>query len=79
MYYCYILRSKQHPKQRYIGSSSNVEARLEDHNANKSSHTKKYAPWEIETIVGFQSKEKALKFEQYLKTGSGHAFASRHF
>jgi hypothetical protein len=30
-------------------------------------------------IVEFLSEDKARTFERYLKSGSGHAFARRHF
>ena len=31
------------------------------------------------SYFAFETKEKATAFEAYLKTGSGHAFAKRHF
>jgi putative endonuclease len=79
MFYTYILRSINNPTQRYIGSTSDLRQRLKDHNSNKVRHTSKYSPWEIEWYCAFKTKEKALNFERYLKSGSGHAFAKRHF
>ena len=79
MWYVYILRSIPHPEQRYIGLSNDAHARLKKHNEGGSRHTTKFRPWEMETVVGFSSKEKATKFERYLKTGSGYSFAKRHF
>ena len=35
--------------------------------------------WKVEAYFAFETKEKAVAFEAYLKTGSGHAFAKRHF
>ena len=29
--------------------------------------------------IGFADRSKALRFETYLKSGSGRAFAKRHF
>ena len=49
------------------------------HNAGYSIHTAKYKSWELVNYFAFSSKDAALEFEQYLKTGSGHAFAKRHF
>ena len=46
MYYVYFLRSKGHPDQTYIGSTSNLQQRLSDHNSGKSIHTNKFKPWE---------------------------------
>jgi putative endonuclease len=79
MFYTYILRSINNPNQRYIGNTSDLRQRLKEHNSNKTHHTAKYSPWEIEWYSAFKSKEKALDFERYLKSGSGHAFAKRHF
>jgi hypothetical protein len=36
-------------------------------------------PWVIDVSIEFPSEKVALQFEKYLKSGSGHAFASRHF
>jgi hypothetical protein len=33
----------------------------------------------METAIAFTTKEKAMAFEKYLKTGSGPEFARRHF
>ena len=79
MFYTYILRSLSHPEQRYIGSTSDLKARIAKHNAGEVPHTSKFSPWKIESYFAFESKEKAVAFEAYLKTGSGHAFAKRHF
>ena len=35
MFYTYILRSISHPKQRYIGSTTDLKARLAKHNAGE--------------------------------------------
>jgi len=79
MFYTYILRSTSQPTHRYIGSTSDLRQRLKDHNSGKVRHTSKFTPWELEWYCAFKNKEKAAEFERYLKTGSGHAFAKRHF
>lgn len=79
MFYAYILRSLSDPSQRYIGSTQDLRARLAKHNKGDVPHTSKYRPWKVETYVAFESMEKASAFERYLKSGSGHAFASKHF
>ena len=78
MKYVYLLRSVPNPTQRYIGMTDNLKGRLEDHNAGKSSHTSKYKPWKIVVAVRFEDDSKAIAFEKYLKSGSGHAFTNRH-
>ena len=73
--YVYLLRSKSHPDQRYIGLTNNLKQRLADHNAGKSPHTSKFAPWQLVTALYFADPAKAQAFERYLKHGSAHAFA----
>ena len=51
----------------------------EKHNKGDVPHTSKFRPWKVETYIAFESEEKAVDFEHYLKSGSGHAFAKRHF
>ena len=65
------------PGQRHIGLTKDLRARLAAHNAGHSPHTSKYKPWRLVTYVAFDSQTKAAAFEQYLKAGSGHAFALR--
>ena len=79
MFYTYILRSINHPDQRYIGSTADLRKRIAAHNAGRVPHTAKYRPWKIETYIAFETEERARAFEIYLKSGSGHAFAKRHF
>ena len=79
MYYTYILRSLSRPDQRYVGSTTNLRARLDKHNSGQVPHTSKYVPWKVETYIAFETLDKAQSFERYLKSGSGHAFAARHF
>jgi len=52
---------------------------LAEHNAGNCFHTSKYAPWKIKFYAAFGSLDLAQHFEQYLKSGSGHAFSKRHF
>ncbi|HLF17283.1 MAG TPA: GIY-YIG nuclease family protein [Candidatus Omnitrophota bacterium] len=74
-YYVYILKSKSHPDRIYIGYTTDLERRMEDHQDPKvSAYTRQYAPWELETHVVFNDKEPAQKFEVYLKSHAGRAF-----
>ena len=36
-------------------------------------------PWQVIVSIEFRTQEAALVFERDLKTGSGRAFAKRHF
>ena len=77
MHYVYLLHSESVTGQRYIGVTSDLKQRLADHNAGKSPHTSKYLPWKLVTYVAFSDEKKAIIFERYLKSGSGHAFAKK--
>jgi putative endonuclease len=77
--YVYLIQSISNPDQRYVGTTSDVEKRISAHNAGQSPHTSKYRPWKLVISIAFSNTEKATEFERYLKSGSGHAFADRHF
>ena len=77
MKYVYLIRSKSHPKQNYIGITSDLKKRLFVHNSGGSVHTSKFKPWELVASVAFADSERAVAFERYLKTGSGRAFAKK--
>ena len=78
MFYVYIIKSKSFD-QYYTGHTSDLQNRLKDHNSGKSQHTSKYKPWVLVIYIAFETEELALAFEKYLKTGSGIAFARKHF
>jgi putative endonuclease len=77
MHYVYLLQSEIADGQRYVGYTSDLKKRLAVHNAGKSPHTSKYAPWRLITYIAFSDARKAEIFERYLKSGSGHAFAKK--
>jgi len=52
MKYAYLLKSLSPPEQRYVGSTTDLQARLHQHNQDKVSHTAKYLPWEIHVADG---------------------------
>jgi putative endonuclease len=79
MFFTYIIVSETKPGIRYIGHAVDVEKRLQEHNAGKSPHTAKSRPWKLKLYVAFEDLEHATSFERYLKSGSGHEFAKRHF
>ena len=75
----YMLQSEKHPAQRYVGVTSKLRQRIAEHNSGKSTHTDEFRPWRLVAAVWFQDEPQALTFEGYLKSGSGRAFANRHF
>ncbi|HTH48186.1 MAG TPA: GIY-YIG nuclease family protein [Candidatus Limnocylindria bacterium] len=78
MQYVYLLESVGVPARRYVGVTADLKRRLVEHNAGQSLHTSKFMPWRLVTYVAFADWDKAVAFERYLKSGSGHAFANKH-
>ena len=79
MKYVYLLRSKSDEKQTCVGLTIDFPKRLKQHNAGESPYTARFRPWQPVVVVRFDDDQKAEQFERYLKSGSGHAFAKRHF
>ena len=77
MVYVYLIEANG--GERYVGLTTDLKARLEQHNAGQSPHTSKFRPWRLVMYLGFSSRSKAESFERYLKSGSGHAFAAKRF
>jgi putative endonuclease len=75
----YILRSDADPSRHYVGITSDVVARLDWHNHGPCGHTISNRPWSLVVTMEFSSERDARRFETYLKSGSGRAFAIRHF
>src|SRR5262245_54192450 len=75
----YIIRSNADPSRQYVGITNDMPARLEWHNHGPSGHTRAARPWSLFVAMEFATERDALCFEKYLKSGSGRAFAKRHF
>ena len=79
MKYVYLLENLTDLSRRYIGSTGNLEERLQSHNSGASPHTSKYCPWKLVMSLCFEDDRRAIEFERYLKSGSGQAFAKKIF
>jgi putative endonuclease len=76
--FVYVLRNASEPHHFYVGLTSDVNARLADHNAGRCPHTMSRRPWQIHVVIEFSEEPRAVRFERYLKSGSGRSFAKRH-
>jgi putative endonuclease len=74
----YILRSDSDLSRHYVGVASDPDERLHWHNEGPDGHTREHRPWSMLVAIEFPTKREALRFERYLKSGSGRAFAKRH-
>jgi putative endonuclease len=77
--FVYVVTTVTRPEAFYVGVTNDVPARLADHNAGRCAHTLKRRPWQLHVAIEFTQEATALRFERYLKSGSGRAFAKRHF
>ena len=77
--FVYVLRSVFELERHYVGLTADVRKRLAWHNAGQSPHTSKHKPWALVVALEFRDQRLATQFERYLKSGSGRAFAKRHF
>ena len=50
--FVYLLRSDSNPGRHYVGVTSNVDQRLEWHNAGPCGHTVRYRPWSVNIGAG---------------------------
>jgi len=65
-YYTYILLSLKN-NDIYIGSTANLQNRVNHHNQGKVRSTKAYRPWKLMEYHEFQSRSEAFKQEMFLK------------
>jgi putative endonuclease len=63
----------------YTGCTSNLEDRFNRHMLGWVPATKGRLPVQLVLYTVFPDKYQAFAFEKYLKSGSGRAFAKRHF
>ena len=75
-------RRKRHESRdshrHYVGVTADVDERLAWHNNGPSGVTVHHRPWRVIVAIEFLEERTALRFERYLKSGSGRAFARRH-
>ncbi|MCL4849695.1 MAG: GIY-YIG nuclease family protein [Acidobacteria bacterium] len=77
--FVYIIRSDAASDRHYVGLTTDVARRLHWHNNGPSGVTARHRPWRLVVSIEFAEAEAAWRFERYLKTGLGRAFATRHF
>lgn len=78
MFYTYILRNVVTDRY-YIGYTPNLKNRLKQHLLGRVQSTKSNLNYGLEWYCGFKTRQQALAFEKYLKTGSGIAFMKKRF
>jgi predicted GIY-YIG superfamily endonuclease len=79
MRHVYVLQSVRTPSKHYVGRASDVAQHLATHNSGGSVQTASDRPWQLSAVITFRTEELAVRFEKYLKSGSGRAFADQYF
>ncbi len=76
MWYVYCLENESEDYL-YVGSTSDLRRRLNQHNAGLSPATKPYIPLSVVAYIAVTSESKARRLEKYLKSGSGKAILKK--
>ena len=61
----------------YIGYTSDIDRRLEEHNSNQSKYTKNKGPWKLMYSETYAEKSEAIKRERFLKAQRNREFYLR--
>lgn len=77
MSYIYILKSLNY-KKLYVGSTTDLNRRLDEHNSSSSYYTKGYMPWVVIYTEKCINIEDARKRERYLKSAAGRRFIKKN-
>jgi predicted GIY-YIG superfamily endonuclease len=72
----YVLSSLSHDK-RYVGMTSNLKARLEEHNSKKSKFTSAFTPWRVMYTEFAPNFKEARIREKYLKSAAEKIFVNK--
>ena len=77
-WYVYILVSLV-KRYIYVGSTNDLQRRLNEHNSGLVQSTKSYRPLKIAAYIAVESERHARELEKYFKTGSGKAILKKRF
>jgi len=76
MYYVYVLLNKETGRY-YVGYTMNLRRRVNQHLNSEVKSTKSNLNYELVYYSAFEDRDLAVKFERYLKSGSGVAFMKK--
>ena len=74
-YYVYIIESKN--RDLYVGQTSDLRNRLQEHNRGEIVSTKSHRPWELIHYEAYLNERDANRRERYLKTSQGIRLSKR--
>ncbi len=77
MWYVYFLQLSN--GDIYVGSTNDLQRRLESHQRGQVSSTTAYLPILLNSYVAVLTERKARELERYFKSGSGKALANKRY
>lgn len=75
-YYTYVIESKKNGNL-YIGYTTDLKKRLQEHNRGLNFSTKPYLPWQLIHFEAFLNEQDAKRRERYQKTNQGSRLLKR--
>lgn len=76
MHYVYVLQSETYSGL-YIGMTSNLRRRFEEHQSGESLSTKGRRPWKVIYYEAYLEMQDAMGREEFLNSGSGRRFLDK--
>ncbi len=73
MFYTYILYSQRLDRY-YVGSTNNLQRRLDDHNRGKDKYSRKGSPWELSFFETFSTRKEAYSREIEIKRKKSRSY-----
>ena len=75
-HFVYILQSQKNGSY-YVGSTQDLDSRLERHNQGRSKYTKANRPWQLIYYEEFADRSSAVKRENEIKSKKRRAFIEK--
>lgn len=75
--YVYVLQSKKDQRHLYVGYTTDLRRRIEEHNHGTEFATMPYIPWELIHYEAYKNEKDAKRREKYLKTNQGGRLLKR--
>ena len=77
MFFTYILYTSKFDRI-YIGQTSNIRNRIDQHNSGKVKSTKAYTPWNLVHYEKFETRSQAMIREKELKSHKGRDYIRKN-
>ena len=73
MFFVYVLQSERSGRY-YVGSTSNVANRVEQHNSGMTKATRNLRPWRLVHAESYETLAQARKRESQIKSWKNHDY-----